>query len=189
METIIQWIGQNIAASIAILISTISLLVTMILNRREKPNIMPAGENVSGSNHLSLDFLNTSEFNIHNLTILINVFDAQLNEINNVHIQDKYLFSIGEKTKFHYGWILGNYAANNFYFRVRFCGNYNARWPIFYKRRFCQPVWYSVVPIKMNEGGVEVKIMTTHKDEIEKLEAKHATALRNYECSIDKRFK
>lgn len=189
METIIQWIGQNIASSIAILISVISLLVTIILNRREKPNLMPSGEDVSGGNHLSLTFLNTSQFNIHNLTILINVFDAQLNEISNVYISDKYLFSIGEKTTFHYGWILGNYASNNFYFRVRFRGNYNSRWPIFSNRKFNQSIWYSAIPINIEGDGIRVKISTTHKDNIEKLEGKHAASLKNYENSIDKKFK
>lgn len=189
METIIQWVGQNVASSIAILISIISLLITIMLNRREKPNIMPSGEDVSGGNHLSLTFLNTSQFNIHNLTILINVFDAQLNEINNVHISDKYLFSIGEKTKFHYGWLLTDYATNKFYFRVRFRGNYNSRWPILPKRIFSQSIWYSLIPISQESGNISMKISTTHKEDIEKLEAKHAVPLKNYENVIDKKFK
>ena len=99
MEIIIHWIGQNIASIIAIFISVVSLLVTIVLDRREKPNLMPAGETVTNPNHLSLYFLNTSQFNIHNLTILVNVFDNGLNEVNKVPISDKYLFSIGEKTE------------------------------------------------------------------------------------------
>jgi hypothetical protein len=189
MKIIIEWIGQNVASSIAILISLVSLVITAVLNQKEGPNIMPNGEDVTNGNHLSLKFLNTSQFNIHNVTILINVFDSQLNEVNTVHISDKYLFSIGEKTTFHYGWILGEYAGNNFYLRIRFSGYYNSRFPIFPKRKFSQSIWYSAVPIgRIDENKLTVKISTTHKDDIEKIEAKHAISLKNYEKTIDKKF-
>lgn len=187
MEIILTWIQNNVAESIAILISLSSLVLTSILSRREMPNFMPSGQNVSQGNHLSFDFLNTSQFNLHNVTVLINGFDEKCDELRQVDIMDKYLFVIGEKSSFHYGFVLGEYAKKPFYVRVRFKGDYRTRVP-FVTRTFKQELWYSVIPIAQVDNGVAVKVANTHKDEIEKIQAKHTEALKNYDRRIDKKF-
>ena len=187
MTIIIQWVGQNIASSVAIFISLASLMVTIVLNRKEKPNIMPYGQTVLNDNHLSLDFLNTSQFNIHKLTILINGFNSEFDEIKSIDFSDKYLFSIGGKTQFNYGFNLIHDLSKNSYFRVRLKGTYNTRFP-FINKTIEQSLWYSIIPSSKVENGIALKISNTHKDEIEKIEAKHAIALKNYEKKIDKKF-
>ena len=187
MEIILLWIDQNVAESIAIFISLISLTVTTILSKREKPNIMPYGNVVSNGNHLSLDFLNTSNFNIHDLTILINGFNSDFNEIKEIDFSDKYLFSIGEKTSFNYGFNLNTDLTKNIYFRVRVKGLYNLRVP-FLKMTTEQSLWYSIIPLGNVENEIVLKILNTHRDEIKKIQAKHSVALRNYERSIDVKF-
>ena len=187
MKLILIWIEQNIPETIALILSGVSLVVTIILSRKEKPNIMPYGNSIQNSNHLSLDFLNTSLFNIHKLTILINGFDSEYNEINSIDFSDKYLFSIGEKTTFNYGFNLTGDLAKNIYFRVRFRGLYNTRFP-FINRSVEQSLWYSIMPLNKSENGVTLKISNTHKEEIDKIKNKHAVALKNYETRIDSRY-
>lgn len=173
---------------IATAVSIISVLTAIVFSRREKPNLMPYGQIVDSDNFLSLDFLNTSQFTIHNLTILVNGFDDKLNELSSVQLSEKLLFAVGEKTLFHYGWRLGPYVTSNFYFRVRFSGKYNSRFPIKSRRSFTQSFWYSIIPVSSSKKTISIKVSTIHMDEIEKLDTKYSLVLRTYEETIDARF-
>ena len=49
-------------------------------------------------------------------------------------------------------------------------------------------LWYSVIPIVSDGKEILINVFTTHKDDIEKLEAKYSIALKNYEKNIDNKF-
>lgn len=172
---------------IAIVLSVIFSGLTLILNRREPPNIMPHDKKTPPG-RLELFFKNTSNINLRNLTILINGFGMQdLGEIKPLHHSDKYLFTIGEKAIFSYGFPLGDWAKKGFYFRVRFCGKYKTKY--FLTKTFKQHIWYSFTSEKVDEQEVKFLLHTTHKDDIDKLEAKNENTLKNYEKIADKKFK
>ena len=173
---------------VSIAIAIVSLVVTIVLNRREKPNIMPYGQDVESGNHLSLKFLNTSPYNIHDLSILINSFDSNINEISQLNFADKFLFSIGEKASFSYGFNLETIIALGFYFRVRFKGFYYIRLPLFSRKTFEQEIWFSVLPMQSYNKKIVAKVSTTHKEEIERIKVKHSSTLKNYEKNIDIKF-
>ena len=172
---------------IAIILSVIFSIITLVLNRREPPNIMPYNKK-SPSGRLELFFINTSGINIKNLTILINGFGMKdLGEIKPLFQSDKYFFTIGEKTVFSYSFPLGNWAKKGFYFRVRFCGEYNTKY--FITRKFKQHIWYSFTPEKTDGDRIEFQLHSTHKDDIDKLEAKNEDSLKGYEKITDRKFK
>ncbi len=175
---------------VAIVLSVIFSVLTIILTKKEKPNVMPYGQNVFDGNHLVLDFNNPSDTNLHDLILLINGFDSEFNEISSLHFQDKYLFTISSKSMFNYGFNVGDtWATKNFFFRVRLKGKYFSRFPIFATRKFEQKIWYSAIVRKLVEEKISIKISTTHRDEINRLEAKHKVALKEYEKNIDEKFK
>lgn len=192
LETIkkLTWETSDILSTIAIFLSVFFSGLTIILTRKEKPNVMPYGQNVFDSNHLVIDFNNPSDTNLHDLTLLINGFDSEFNEISSLHFQDKYLFTISAKSMFNYGFnVNGEWSTKNFFFRVRLKGKYFSRFPIFATRKFEQIIWYSAIVQKLDGEKVSIKILTTHRDEICRLESKHKVALEEYEKNTDKKFK
>lgn len=163
------------------IISGFALIFSLIgLLNKEDANIMPYGEQINDKNHLSLFFLNTSSFNLHNVFILINCFDNNLLEIEKYKIMDMYNFSIGEKTNFNYGF---NSLNNLQTFRIRFSFKYKKF--IFFNIRKTQEIWYSRTFINENE----FKIVTTHKNEIDEIINKYKESLNKDEKEIDVKFK
>ncbi len=180
---------SELISAIALFVSFFFSALTLILNRREQPTIMPYGQNLFDGNHLLLVFNNPGDVNLHKLTLLINCYDSELNEIPSHHIEDKFLFTIGGKSQFNYGFNLGEWCLKNFYIRIRFKGRYFSRFPLFPSRRFKQTIWYSaIVRHPIEGGGVSTKISTTHKDEIARIETQHKLALKQYEKHIDTKF-
>jgi len=186
----IAWATSDVLSGIAIFLSVFFSALTIILNRKEKPNLMPYGQNVIDGNHLVLDFNNPSDTNIHDLTLLINGFNSDFDEISSLHFQDKYLFTISAKSMFNYGFnVNGEWSTKNFFFRVRLKGKYLSRFPIFATKKFEQTIWYSAIVRKLDGEKVSTKISTTHRDEISRLESKHKVPLEEYEKNTDKKFK
>jgi hypothetical protein len=185
----LNWSTSDILSAIALLVSICFSLLTIILNRREKPSIMPYGQKVVDDNHLVLDFNNPGDINLHQVTLLINCFNYELNEIPSLQFQDKFLFTISAKSMVNYGFYLRDWSLKNFYIRIRFKGKYLSRFPLFPSRTFEQVIWYSGIVLHATEQAASVKISTTHKDEITKLETQHKLALKQYEKAIDKKFR
>lgn len=183
-----KWQASDVISVFALMLSIIFSTLTLILNRKEKPNLMPYGQNIF-DNNLILDFNNPSDTNIHNLTILINGFNSELEEVSHIHFQDKYLFTISAKSMFNYSFNLaGDWFSKNFYFRVRLKGEYLSRFPLFPKRKFEQVIWYSALVSKIEGEKISVKILTTHRDELLKLDSRHKVALTEYGKDTDKKF-
>ena len=171
---------------IAIILSILFSMLTIILNRREKPNVMPIEEKVSivggDINHLILVLKNTSSTNLHGLT--------NLEEIESMHFKNKFLFTIGGETTFNFGFNLQGFdLRNKFYIRVRFKGYYLSRLPCFPKYSAEQVIWYSAQQLLVDGSQITLKLSTTHVDEIEKLEAKHRNAFKEYGKGVDKKFR
>lgn len=186
----LTWGMSDILSGIAIFLSVFFSALTIILNRKEKPNLMPYGQKIFGGNHLVLDFNNPSDTNIHDLTLLINGFDSEFNEIPSLHFQDKYLFSISAKSMFNYGFnVNGEWSTKNFFFRARLKGRYLSRFPLFATRKFEQTIWYSAMVGKLDGEKVSIKLWTTHRDEISRLESKHKVSLEEYEKNTDRKFR
>ena len=186
VEAIYRFKVSDILSAIAILIAFVSLILTLVFNRREKPNFMPSGQSLT-LQHFELFWQNTSLINVQNLTIMINGFDKNLNEIKELSLSDKYLFVIGGNSKISYGFNLGKYAQDGFFFRVRFKGKYSTKF--YWKKKFEQSIWYSVTRnAETAEGAVQYLIHSTHKDEIDRIQDKFLPVLRNHEIAIDKKF-
>ena len=60
---------------------------------------------------------------------------------------------------------------------------------MFNKRKFTQELWHSMLPIHKDGDQIHMKVSTTHRDEIEKLQAKHGDMLDCYDAAQDKKFK
>ena len=184
-----EWITNNIIALIAICVSLISVLITISLNRRERPTIMPSGQEVSANNHLSFMFKNGSEFTLLKPSILITCFDRELNEIAQLSINDRYNFDVPMGEVIHYGFSIQNLAKDGLFIRVRFTSSFRIKLPMFNKRKFTQELWHSMLPIHKDGDQIHMKVSTTHRDEIEKLQAKHGDMLDRYDAAQDKKFK
>ncbi len=180
---------SEILSIIAIIISILFAIITFILNRREKPNLMPDKHAVYDDNLLTLDFLNTSEINIHEPSILINAFDNELKTIKGFPTEDKFLFNIGSKTVFNYRFPVDKYARNNFFLRIRIKGFYYSKFPLFAKRKFEQILWYSGIPISINENHIKASLTSSHRIEIDQIKQVQQKYLEECEQHIDNKYK
>lgn len=189
IENFFHWMIDNAIALVALVISLITIVITISLNRRESPTIMPDGEEAGEGNHLSFKFKNTSEFTLLTPSILIHSFDTELNEISKLNFADRYNFNLSPQSVVHYGFFISNYANKGMFVRIRFASVYRVRLPFFRKQTFQQELWYSLLPIMQNGDKIYIKVSTTHCDEIEKLKIKHGDLLRKYDSEQDGKFK
>lgn len=182
-----NWSTSDTLSVIAIVLSILFSILTLVLNAREDPTLMPYAQNIYG-NRLVLDFNNFSESNLRDVSILISGFNFRLDTIPSLYFEDKFLFTVSAKSTFNYGFNLGGWARNDFYFRVRLKGKYNSRFPICSERKFEQTIWYSAVVQEIKEDSVRILLSTTHKDQIDSLESKFKVALEEGNRHIDRRF-
>ena len=182
-----NWQRSDVFSTVAIVVSVFFSILTVVLNAREDPSLMPYGQNVFG-NRLALDFNNFSKINLHDVSILILGFNNQLDTIPSFRIQDKFLFTISSKSTVNYSFSIGRWALNDFYFRARLKGNYNSRFPYWPREEYEQVIWYSGNVLRLSGDSVNIRLWTTHKDQIDSLQVKWKLLFHESDKRIDQRF-
>jgi hypothetical protein len=178
---------SSVLSLIALIISVIFAVITVFMNQRDKPNLMPDGQSYA-RNILTLVWKNTSDLNIRDLNINLSLFDNDLKWVRDRKIQDKYNFVIGEKSQICYGFnklFDRSYLRKCLYIRVRFSGTYKDR--IFPEKNFEQCIWYTLA-FMQDGNGIGAVVHTTFKKEVELLKKKYDKSLKKYDLSTDKKF-
>jgi len=162
-------------------------VVALLLSKTDKPSFMPSNnsfEVFADASLIGFSWINTSQKNICNLTILINQFDGNLIEVKPNKIEDRYNFTIAQSGSFNYSL---KHSENAVFYRVRFKGKYNSAIP-FIRRNFNQVIWYSAYPLISGNSIVGVRIHTTFKEDIRTIENGNKNIFEEYEKTIDKKL-
>ena len=136
-------------------------------------------------NMLTLVWNNSSEKTIYDLTILINIFGSDLNEITQKKVENKYYFNISGNSTFNYSF---EPIVEQFFLRVRFKGKFNSWFP-FMKFKFNQNIWYSFKTIldPNSKKTIGYDTYNTFTEDIRSLQTKYKATLNEYEKIIDKK--
>lgn len=171
-----------IFSSVSILLSIVALL----FSKKDKPCFMPSSHiftPYSNVSHLMLILKNSSDKVIHDVTVLINMFDNNLDELTSKLIENKLYYPISNNSEFNFKI---ESLDSPFFMRVRFRGKYYS-WVPFFKFSFNQIIWYSLYPIydPKSKQITGFNVYNAYQNEIEQLKIKYKKQFQLYDNRID----
>ena len=174
-----------VALVVSIFFSITSVMINLVLARREKPNIMPTDTTVANGNHIFLNFINTSSYNLHRMTVLVTGFGEDYKKNAALSHELSYLYTIGKGAKFNFGFEVSRSSlGQTFYLRVRFKTKYNSRVPYFIHQHE-QIIWYTLIPIGSSGEVVRYKGITSLTDGVKIISKTNCDMFKNDEKNMD----
>ncbi len=177
---------------ISVVISSLSFfiaIIALLFSKKDKPNLMPFNHYYTpfaNVTHFTLVWKNSSEKVIHDLTLILNIFDVNLNEVLLSKVENKFYFSISNDSEFYFSF---QPLQTPFFARVRFKGKYLSILP-FIRFSFSQEIWYSFYPLidKNNNNQITgYNVYNTYDKNIEDLKLRNKQILKIYDKEIDKK--